>query len=236
MNAPHAIVLEQFNRELDPLTPSQRIRWALKNLPGPAMLSSSFGAQSAALLHLAMAVDPALDVVLIDTGYLFEETYRFIDQLSAQLGLQVHRYTPRERWPEARVTRLRDEGLAGIVAYNALHKIEPMQRALRERGVKLWISGLRRDQSQSRAQTPLLGFEDGRFKLSPIADWRDRDSGRYLAQHGLPYHPLWSQGYVSIGDRHLSRPLLDGEAAEVTRFFGLKRECGLHDRVLAVRA
>jgi phosphoadenosine phosphosulfate reductase len=103
-----------------------------------------------------------------------------------------------------------------------------MQRALDELGVRTWIAGLRRDQARTRTGIDFLELRDGRWKLHPIADWTDRDVWNYLQRHGLPYHPLWDQGYVSIGDVHTTRPLQAGMEIEETRFFGLKRECGLH--------
>jgi phosphoadenosine phosphosulfate reductase len=75
----------------------------------------------------------------------------------------------------------------------------------------------------------VLVEQNGRIKVHPIIDWTDRNVGRYLAEHDLPYHPLWEQGYVSIGDVHTTRPLGEGMTEEETRFFGLKRECGLHE-------
>jgi phosphoadenosine phosphosulfate reductase len=106
-----------------------------------------------------------------------------------------------------------------------------MQRALAELGATGWFSGLRRVQSRSREQIPFVQRRNGRWKFHPVADWRDRDVGQYLTQHGLPYHPLWDRGYVSIGDVHTTRPWQPGMDAEDTRFFGLHRECGLHEAV-----
>jgi phosphoadenosine phosphosulfate reductase len=83
-------------------------------------------------------------------------------------------------------------------------------------------------QSDTRDAIDFLELRDGRWKLHPIADWTDRDVGRYLATHGLPYHPLWDQGYVSIGDVHSTRRWEPGMRAQDTRFGGLRRECGLH--------
>src|SRR3546814_19835972 len=103
-----------------------------------------------------------------------------------------------------------------------------MQRALEELGVRTWIAGLRRGQSRSRAGIDFLQLRDGRWKLHPLADWTDRDVGDYLRKHGLPYHPLWHRGYVSIGDVHTTRQWESGMREEDTRFFGLGRECGLH--------
>jgi phosphoadenosine phosphosulfate reductase len=129
---------------------------------------------------------------------------------------------------EARHGRLWEQGVAGLDRYNRLRKVEPMQRALAELDAVGWFAGLRRGQSRSRAAIEFAGHRHGRWKFHPLADWSDRDVGRYLARHGLPYHPLWQQGYVSIGDSHTSRRWEPGMDAEDTRFFGLKRECGLH--------
>jgi phosphoadenosine phosphosulfate reductase len=91
---------------------------------------------------------------------------------------------------------------------------------------------LRRDQSASRRNVPLVLRSGDFWKVHPIADWTDRDIYRYLRTHQLPYHPLWQQGYVSIGDRHTTRRLAEVDGPEETRFFGIKRECGLHEQAL----
>jgi len=222
--------LAQLNAWLGELNASDRIAWALENTAGEHALSSSFGAQAAVSLHLATQQRADLPVILIDTGYLFPETYRFIDDLTDRLDLNLKVYRPQIgiAWMEARLGKLWENGLDGIDRYNRMRKVEPMQRALDEMGVRTWIAGLRRSQSRSRAAIDFLQLRDGRWKLHPIADWSDRDVWQYLQQHDLPYHPLWHQGYVSIGDVHTTRPLQAGMNEEDTRFFGLKRECGLH--------
>ena len=97
--------------------------------------------------------------------------------------------------------------------------------------VGTWFSGLRREQSGSRQHTPFVQFSGGRFKVCPIADWTDRDVYDYLIANDLPYHPLWHRGYVSIGDTHTTVPLAEASDEEATRFFGLKRECGIHEEI-----
>ncbi|HEU0151808.1 MAG TPA: phosphoadenylyl-sulfate reductase [Arenimonas sp.] len=222
--------LRELNAWLGGLDARRRIEWALDALSGEHALSSSFGAQSAVALHLATRVRADLPVILVDTGYLFPETYRFIDTLTDRLQLDLRIFRPRlgARWMEARHGKLWEQGAEGIDRYNRLRKVEPMQRALETLGVRTWIAGLRRGQSRSRAGIEFLEIKDGRWKLHPLADWTDRDMGQYLARHGLPYHPLWEQGFVSIGDVHTTRPLAPGMSPEDTRFFGLRRECGLH--------
>ncbi|MDG4597720.1 MAG: phosphoadenylyl-sulfate reductase [Candidatus Contendobacter sp.] len=225
--------LAEKNREMDKLSAEQRVAWALENFPGRVVLTSSFGAQSAVCLHLVTVQQPDIPVVLVDTGYLFPETYQFIDELSERLALNLHIYRAEHSpaWQEARYGKLWEQGLEGIERYNWLNKVEPMQRALRDLGAAAWISGLRRQQAQSRQDLDVLLWRNGRCKVHPLIDWTDRDVFRYLTRHNLPYHPLWEQGYVSIGDVHTTRRLADGMTEEETRFFGLKRECGLHEHV-----
>ncbi|PNS09393.1 phosphoadenylyl-sulfate reductase [Solilutibacter silvestris] len=223
--------LAALNTWLAGKSAEERIDWALANLPGNHALSSSFGAQSAVSLHMATRARPDIPVILIDTGYLFPETYRFIDELGERLSLNLKVYRPQigVAWMEARFGKLWEQGVDGIERYNRLRKVEPMQRALNELDAGTWISGIRRAQSTSRAGIDILQRRDGRWKLHPLADWSDRDVWAYLQTHDLPYHPLWHDGYVSIGDIHTTRRLEDGMSEEDTRFFGLKRECGLHE-------
>ena len=225
--------LAEMNREMESLRAEQRVAWTLEHFPGRVVLTSSFGAQSAVCLHLVTQQQPDISVVLVDTGYLFPETYQFIDELSERLALNLHIYRAQHSaaWQEARYGKLWEQGLEGIERYNWLNKVEPMQRALRELGAAAWISGLRRQQAKSRQNLDVLLWRNGRCKVHPLIDWTDRDVFRYLTRHNLPYHPLWEQGYVSIGDVHTTRRLADGMSEEDTRFFGLKRECGLHEHV-----
>jgi phosphoadenosine phosphosulfate reductase len=222
--------LAELNAWLSGLTAPQRIEWALESLSGGHALSSSFGAQSAVALHMATRIRSDLPVILVDTGYLFPETYRFVDALADRLGLNLStwRPDPAQAWSPASIASLEALGSEGIDRYNRVHKVEPMQRALSALGVRTWIAGLRRSQSSTRADIDFLELKDGLWKLHPLADWSDRDLGQYLARHALPYHPLWDKGYVSIGDVHSTRPWEPGMREQDTRFFGIKRECGLH--------
>lgn len=212
-----------------------RVAWALEHLPGHHVLTSSFGIQAAVLLHLVTQLRPDIPVIFIDTGYLFPETYQFVDALSdrLKLNLRVYRNAQSPAWQEARHGKRWQQGLSGIETYNRENKVEPMERALRELNVGSWFAGLRRSQASSRANAPFLNAQGAvgseRWKVHPIADWTDRDVSRYLKQNDLPYHPLWEQGYVSVGDVHTTKPVHAVKTVEETRFFGLKRECGLHD-------
>lgn len=225
------MALAQVNNQLDKLSAQDRISWALENLPGEFVLSSSFGIQAALSLHMVTRQKPDIPVILTDTGYLFPETYQFIDALTEQLdlNLQVFRAEQSAAWQEARYGKLWEQGVEGIEKYNQINKVEPMNRALQSLGASTWFAGLRRDQSGSRAHLPVLAIKRGIFKFLPIIDWDNRQVYQYLQQHGLSYHPLWDEGYLSVGDTHTTRKWEPGMAEEETRFFGLKRECGLHE-------
>lgn len=223
--------LAVINRQLFQKSAHERIAWALENLPGEHVLSSSFGIQAALMLHLVNEVAPGIPVVFVDTGYHFKETYEFVDHLSQRLhlNLQVYRAKHSAAWQEARYGQRWEQGAEAIAAYNQENKVEPMQRALAELSANTWFSGLRRNQSASRAQLEVVAQQWQRCKVHPILDWSDRDVYQYLTAHDLPYHPLREEGYISIGDWHTTRSLKDVDTEEEARFFGLMRECGLHE-------
>nr|WP_086939469.1 phosphoadenylyl-sulfate reductase [Thaumasiovibrio occultus] len=225
------LALAEVNGELEAMSAAQRVEWAIDNLPGEFALASSFGIQAAVMLHLVTSVKQDIPVVLTDTGYLFPETYQFIDELTTSLRLNLHVYRAKESaaWQEARYGKLWEQGVEGIEKYNRLNKVEPMRRALDELNVSTWFSGLRREQSDSRATLPILAIKNGLFKFLPIIDWTDEEVEAYLAQHDLPHHPLLAQGYRSVGDVHTTVKWQPGMDVQDTRFFGLKRECGLHE-------
>lgn len=221
--------LQQVNHLLQPLTAAQRVSWALQHLPVNPMLSSSFGIQSAVMLHLITAQQPDVPVVLTDTGYLFPETYQFIDALTERLALnlRVYRAELSPAWQEARFGK-QWESAEGLKQYNQRNKVEPMQRALKELAVGTWFTGLRRSQSRTRNDTNIVEISRGVVKVQPIIDWSNKDIFYYLKEHNLPYHPLWEQGYLSVGDTHSTVKFEPGMTEEGTRFNGFGRECGLH--------
>lgn len=223
-------MLADANGMLKNMSAEQRVQWALENLPETHLLSSSFGIQAAVMLHLITSQQPDIPVVLTDTGYLFPQTYQFIEQMTARLSLNLKVYKSElsPAWQEAKFGKLWEQGEAGIKQYNQLNKVEPMTRALNEINAGTWFSGLRRDQAASRADKQVIEISRGTVKVYPIIEWTNRDVYQYLTKHNLPYHPLWEEGYVSMGDIHTTRKLEPGMTEEETRFFGLNRECGLH--------
>ena len=207
------------------------MQWALERGGKAALMSTSFGIQSAVLLHMVAAQQPDIPVVFIDTGFLFEETCRFAEDLEERLGLNLKTYRPLLSAEELldQHGELWTKGEDGLAQYNEIVKVEPMRRALAELEPQVWFSGVRRQQSSSRADRRVMEDQWGVTKVYPLIDWTDRDVYFYLKKHDLPYHPLWERGYVSVGDRHSSAPLTAGSEHEATRFGGTKRECGLHE-------
>jgi phosphoadenosine phosphosulfate reductase len=221
----------ELAEKLKPLSAAARIEAAVAHFGERLALSTSFGIQSAVMLHLATQVKPDLPIVFIDTGYLFPETYRFAEDLRERLSLNLKVYQPQMSAArfEALHGKLWEGGEEELRAYGLAHKVEPMNRALRELNAGAWMSGLRQSQASTREKLQVVEKQNRTWKIHPILEWSDRDVYHYLNAHNLPYHPLWEKGYVSVGDWHSTRPLSEGTTAEQTRFNGIKRECGLHE-------
>ncbi|MFU8848806.1 MAG: phosphoadenylyl-sulfate reductase [Opitutales bacterium] len=210
---------------------TDRVRWAYETYGDKLVLSTSFGVQSAVMLHLVTTQIPNIPVIFIDTGYLFPATYTFAHELTERLDLNLKTYIPLQTaaQQEALYGKLWEQGLEGLERYNRINKVEPMNRAITELGAVAWLSGLRRSQSSSRKARTFLEQQNKILKIYPILDWTDREIYTYLTENNLPYHPLWDQGYVSVGDWHSTKKLGEGMTEEDTRFGGIKRECGLHE-------
>lgn len=223
--------LADVNAQLKGADASAVIQWAAGVFKQGLILTSSFGAESALMLHLTTQVLPEIPVIVIDTGYLFPETYQFIDVLQKRfdLNLKVYQSPISPARMEATQGRLwESQTVEALNTYDHLRKVEPMQRALRELGVKAWLAGLRGNQTKHRASLRPVELQNGIYKVHPILGWSSKDIYDYFQKHDLPYHPLFEKGYASIGDVHSTASITDGMNARDGRFHGLKQECGLH--------
>ena len=232
MNSNNAVPsAPQSDLDLETASATERIRWAYQTYGDQLVLSTSFGVQSAVMLHLVTTQIPDIPVIFVDTGYLFPATYKFAAELSERLRLNLKTYIPQQTaaQQEALYGKLWEKDLEGLERYNRINKVEPMNRAVKELGASAWLSGLRRTQSSSRGERGVVEAQNKVTKIYPIIDWNDRDIYTYLTENNLPYHPLWDQGYVSVGDWHSTKKLGEGMSEDETRFGGLKRECGLHE-------
>ena len=230
MTASTTLDLQTLNRSLAGKDPAQVIRWSADTFAGGLPMTSSFGAQAAVMLHLVTQEVPGIPVIWIDTGYLFEQTYHFAEQLRQRLNLNLKIYTP-DITParfEAMHGRAWEDPDQGQTQYLQTFKAKPMQRAIAELGVTAWLAGLRSDQTAHRAKLRRVELQDGIYKIHPILTWSNKDVHDYLKAHDLPYHPLVEQGYASIGDTHSTAPITAEMDERQGRFSGLRQECGLH--------
>ncbi|MBT8452885.1 MAG: phosphoadenylyl-sulfate reductase [Deltaproteobacteria bacterium] len=222
--------LVQENRAVGASTAEELIGWAWNRFGEKLIASTSFGATSAVMLHLVHRVAPRTPIICVDTGYLFAETYQFAEALIQRLDLDVRFYsaqmTPARQ--EALYGKLWEQGEEGVDRYLQINKVEPMQRAIRELGADAWMAGLRAEQTEHRAGLRRVDRQNGGIKLHPVLHWTSEDMTAYMDRHDLPYHPMFEQGYRSIGDHHSTIPTTAEMDPRDGRILGKTRECGLH--------
>ncbi|MDH4384200.1 MAG: phosphoadenylyl-sulfate reductase [Caulobacter sp.] len=219
-----AAVLDARLRDADPL----EILQAASDLYGDQLaLVSSFGAESAVLLHLASRVRPQIPVLFLDTGMLFGQTLDYRKQLAARLGLtDVRDLRPRFQDlavgdPDARLWKTDTDACCNI------RKVMPLDRALA--GFEGWVTGRKRFHGGDRLRLAVVEASEGKLKFNPLANWDKADLDAYLALHDLPAHPLVAQGFPSIGCWPCTNPVEDGEDVRSGRWAGQgKTECGIH--------
>jgi phosphoadenosine phosphosulfate reductase len=208
------------------------VQWAVETFDSGLAMTTSFGIHSAVMLHMVTRIVPDIPVIWIDTGYLPAKTYLFAEQLSdrLKLDLKVYQSSLSPARMEALYGRLWDQkDVESLNLYDQLRKVEPMQRALRELKVTAWLAGLRSSQTDHRKTLDFVNLQGSIYKVLPILRWSSKQVYDYLQNYDLPYHPLFDEGYVTVGDWHSSRPLAaEDENERDTRFNGLKQECGIH--------
>jgi len=206
----------------------EQIEFALREeFVSETAVVSSFGSESAVLLHLVAEVDPTTPVLFINTGKLFAETLRYRDRLQDLLGLgDIRTLAPH---PADRAAKDPDGTLwaRDTDACCNFRKVIPIRRALE--GFAAQITGRKRFQTQARAEMRAVEYFDGRFRFNPLSDWTQADLEAYITRHNLPRHPLVEDGYPSIGCMPCTRRVHVGEAYRDGRWAGLdKDECGIH--------
>jgi phosphoadenosine phosphosulfate reductase len=228
--------VESVNEVAKTWGPGRIVEWAAKQWGQSGLvMSSSFGAESAVLLHMAGRALPGIKVIFVDTGYLFPETWEFMESLRRRLDLNVWVYRTRND-PIAYLQRAGEadptwrENVEGCCAAN---KNEPFDRAMKELAPAAWLRGIRRNQAETRKGRAYVEWSGryGCYAVSPLLDWGGREIHAYMKEHDLPYHPLYEKGYASIGCNPLActRPITLGEDPRAGRWAGKgKVECGLH--------
>ncbi len=225
--------IEETRTHLEALKPSERLSWARNQFGDGFAVTTSFGIQSAVLLHMLQSLEDRekIPVIWVDTGYLPQETYLYADDLIKKFSLNIQVF-------QSPISPARMEAINGrlwetnsvkdLEKYHLIRKVQPLETALNNLNVKCWASGVRGSQTNQRRSMSWLDEIRGRFSLRPLLDWTPKDVFYYMEKHQLPQHPLFQKGYSTVGDWHSSGP--DGADAKGrdTRFGGLKQECGIH--------
>ncbi len=218
---------ERAGRDLEDAPALDVLRWAVGTFGSRFCVTSSM--EDAVVAHLAARVVPGVDVVFLDTGYHFPETIGTRDAVAAVMDVRVITLTPRQSVAEQDAEygpRLHDRDPDLCCA---LRKVKPLEEGLT--GYDAWATGLRRDESPTRANTPVVGWDArrGKVKVSPIARWTQEDVDAYVTEHGVLSNPLLTDGYASVGCAPCTRRVLAGEDPRAGRWAGrAKTECGLH--------
>jgi phosphoadenosine phosphosulfate reductase len=220
--------IDELNARFEKSAPEEILRWAINHYRGKVALSSSFGGQSAALIHMATQVDPQIPILFLDTGYLFRETLEFAAGLVKKwnLNLKEFRATPAQIEETRQNLIKRDKGQGTKCCDDA--KIDLMKRSLD--GLECWIAGLRRGQGSTRKDIKIIEeYQSGLIKVHPLANVSGKDLYAYMSKHQLPFHPLWEKGFTSIGCEPCTALPGAGGGERSGRWAGLdKTECGIH--------
>ena len=227
--------IQELNARLDAARPADIVRWAADEFGRDLIMTSSFGAESMCLIHLATQAKPDIRIIFVNTGYLFPETIRFMEQVRGRFDLRVLEYHSHHD-PFVYLTvhgevdpRCRND----VDACCAANKNEPFDRAMRELAPAAWLRGVRADQSETRARMATVQWSkrNNCWAISPLLRWSTQQVHGYMKSHDLPYHPLWELGYASIGcnPHTCTRPVGEAGDARDGRWAGLdKKECGIN--------
>jgi len=212
--------LAELSTRFEALPATAVIEWAVAEFHPRLALAASM--TDAVLIDLALSVDPDLEIVFIDTGYHFPETLRTVDTVRQRYGCDV-RVMRQDPAPETPLWWCDPVNCCSAM------KVQLLDDALADKDA--WMSGIRRDESHTRANTPIVGRDSrGLVKINPLATWSELDVEGYIADHGVPVNPLLRMGYTSIGCWPCTKPVNDGEHSRAGRWAGQdKTECGLHD-------
>ena len=229
------IPLAQAQLELEKLKPPERLQWGYSKFGKNFCITTSFGIQSAVLLHMTTSLDKAanIPVIWVDTGYLPKETYSYAEQLTNALKLNL--IVVQSSISPARMEALygqlwKTNSVKDLEKYHSIRKIKPLEESFAKNNIFCWASGVRGKQTKLRSSMNWLDPIRSRLSLLPILNWTQKDIYYYMQENELPEHPLFQKGYSTVGDWHSSKPDGPLEQGRKTRFSGLKEECGLHQR------
>jgi phosphoadenosine phosphosulfate reductase len=230
--------LEEWKRELNILSPEERIKWAIKEFgKNKVTLASSLGVEDQILTHMLLSLEKDVKVFVLDTGRMFQETYFTIEKTEKHYNFKYKIYFPDFRKVEKMVNNkginLFYESVENRKLCCHIRKVLPLKRALK--GFKCWICGLRREQSVTRQSIEVIEWDDANklYKLNPIFDWSNEMVWSFVKQNNIPYNKLHDKGFPSIGCEPCTRAVKEGEDIRSGRWWWESpehKECGLHRR------
>jgi thioredoxin-dependent adenylylsulfate APS reductase len=209
------------------------VSWALSTYAGEFAVATTFQKEDMAILDMASRISPQVRVFTLDTGRLPDETLQMIDITNRHYGIAVEVVHPDanevNQMVSERGLNLFYESPENRHLCCDIRKLHPLQHKLRE--FRAWASGLRRQQSATRAGIRKVEEIDGRLRISPLADWTSEQVDAYTQEHGVPIHPLYAKGYASIGCAPCTRAIKPGEEERAGRWWweeNSRKECGIH--------
>lgn len=221
--------LKQINRRFRRQPPVKLLRWGLDTFAPDIVLGTGFGPSGIVLMHMVSQIRPQTTIFYLDTDLLFPETYALRDELARQLGIRFTRVHCHLSLEEQAADYGPELWQHQPDACCYLRKVVPLRRFLADK--RAWITGIRRDQSPSRANTALVEWNTSNrvTKINALAYWRQEQVWDYIRAHDLPFNPLHEKGYPSIGCLPCTRPVSKGEDRRAGRWSGhAKLECGIH--------
>lgn len=231
-------LITEYNEQFTGSTTEEVLRFFLSEYKGRIAFASSLGAEDQVLTHMIRDIDPETKIFTLDTGRMFQETYDLIDRTNSRYKMKMEVYFPDYKKVEKMVNEkgmnLFYESVENRKLCCHIRKIEPLHRALK--GMDIWITGLRREQSVTRNNNQLLELDEnnhGRLKLNPLIDWTEDEVWKFISKHKIPYNPLHDQGFPSIGCLPCTRAVQPGEDVRAGRWWWEMpehKECGLHQK------
>ena len=225
--------LKKYNQEIVNMNPQEILTWGYEKFGNQFAITTSFGIQSSVLLNMVskLCLQKKIKIFWIDTGYLPLETYQYAEKLIKDLSLEVE-VLQSELSParmEAIYGKLWETNKASdLDKYHEIRKIKPLENGLEKYNINCWASGVRSSQTENRNKMKFLDIIRQRLSLRPLLNWTSKDIFYYMEEHNLPPHPLFTEGYSTVGDWHSSNPDGIETKGRATRFGGIKQECGIH--------
>tara|TARA_Y100001968_G_scaffold49960_1_gene40375 strand:- start:599 stop:1369 length:771 start_codon:yes stop_codon:yes gene_type:complete len=235
-NFPQPVLVKSIrdtNKDLEKLSAQDQLQWGYEKFDEKFVLTTSFGIQSAVLLHMTVVLKCTNKpkVIWIDTGYLPKETYNYAEQLTQLLNLDlvVAQSPISPARMEALYGRLWETGVQkDLENYHHMRKVDPLEKTLCNLNVNCWASGVRKGQTKNRQSMTHIDYIRDRLALRPLLNWTKKDIFYYMEKNNLPQHPLFEKGYSTVGDWHSSEAENNNSKGRSTRFGGLSEECGIH--------